>query len=462
MGSPAAVVSVGASVVVVVAAVVPDESAVVVVAVPSPPQAAITNANTASNEARNLQVDLMARVDLIARSSPAQPKISTRGSGIANDCKQHPGVGQTFSIGSGSLPAVGPSSPDDLGLNPNRTSLRDVARLAGVSTSTASRVLSGSSHPVGEGTRRRVLAAAEQLSFAPNRLARALVTARSLTIAALVHDIADPYFGEILGGLEDVIGASGYSLLVASSLRDPAKELAYVEAFQAYQVDAIVFTASGLTDQGYVAGLATLLDPYRRRGGVVVALSEHRYPAPSVRVDNYEAARLAVAHLVGLGHRRIGFIGGPAELSVSERRWAGFRHGLEIAGLDPDPDFTVDGDFSLEGGRASVGLLLERGVTAVVGANDMLAIGAIRELVELGVRVPGDVSVVGVNNVVMAEYGPVPLTTVKVPTTELGRRGGQLVLALLEKASDRPPDATDIVLAPQLIVRKSSGPPPAK
>jgi LacI family transcriptional regulator len=354
---------------------------------------------------------------------------------------------------------VGPSSADDLSLTPSRTSLRDVARLAGVSTSTASRVLSGSSHPVGEGTRRRVLAAAEQLSFAPNRLARALVTARSLTIAALVHDIADPYFGEILGGLEDVIGRSGYSLLVASSLRDPARELAYIEAFQAYQVDAIVFAASGMTDPGYVANLSALLDPYRRRGGVVVALSEHRYPAPSVRVGNYEAAELAVAHLVGLGHRRIGFIGGPAGLSVSERRLAGYRNGLEVAGLDLDPELVVEGDFSLEGGRAAVGLLVERGVTAVIGANDMLAIGAIRELAELGVLVPGNMSVVGINNVVIAEYGPVPLTTVQAPTTELGRRGGQLVLDLLEKGNDLREDETDVVLSPRLIIRKSSGPP---
>lgn len=352
-----------------------------------------------------------------------------------------------------------PSSADDLSLTPSRTSLRDVARLAGVSTSTASRVLSGSSHPVGEGTRRRVLAAAEQLSFAPNRLARALVTARSLTIAALVHDIADPYFGEILGGLEDAIGRSGYSLLVASSLRDPARELAYIEAFQAYQVDAIVFAASGMTDPGYLANLSALLDPYRRRGGVVVALSEHRYPAPSVRVGNYEAAELAVAHLVGLGHRRIGFIGGPAGLSVSERRLAGYRNGLEVAGLYPDPELVVEGDFSLEGGRAAVGLLVERGVTAVIGANDMLAIGAIRELAELGVLVPGNVSVVGINNVVIAEYGPVPLTTVQAPTTELGRRGGQLVLDLLEKGNDLREDETDVVLSPRLIIRKSSGPP---
>jgi LacI family transcriptional regulator len=380
-------------------------------------------------------------------------------SGVANDCKQHPGIGQTFSIVSGSLVAVGPSSADDLGPTPNRTSLRDVARLAGVSTSTASRVLSGSSHPVGEGTRRRVLAAAEQLNFAPNRLARALVTARSLTIAALVHDIADPYFAEILGGLEDVIGRSGYSLLVASSLRDPAKELAYVEAFQAYQVDAIVFAASGLTDPDYVAKLSALLDPYRRRGGVVVALSEHRYPSPSVRVANYEAAEMAVAHLAGLGHRRIGFIGGPAELAVSERRLAGYRNGLDRAGLASQSRLVVEGDFSLEGGRAAVGRLVDQGITAVIGANDMLAIGAMRELVELGVLVPGEVSVVGINNVVMAEYGPVPLTTIQVPTTVLGRRGGQLVLAMLER-QDRQMAETDIVLSPELIIRKSSGPPP--
>ena len=363
-------------------------------------------------------------------------------------------------MGLGSLPAVGPSSADDLGMTPDRASLRDVARLAGVSTSTASRVLSGSTHPVGEGTRRRVLAAADQLNFAPNRLARALVTARSLTIAALVHDISDPYFAEILGGLEDVMGRNGYSLLVASSRRDPAKELAYIEAFQAYQVDAIVFAASGLIDPDHIAGLATLLDPYRRRGGVVVALSDHRYPAPSVRVGNFEASGLAVAHLAGLGHRRIGFIGGPAALSVSEVRLAGYRSGLGVAGLDPDSGLVVAGDFSLEGGRAAVGQLIGRGATAVIGANDMLALGAIRELAELGARVPADVSVVGINNVVMAEYGPVPLTTVQVPTTDLGRRGGELVLALLAGGNDPRVDATDIVLAPELVIRKSSGPPP--
>ena len=101
---------------------------------------------------------------------------------------------------------------------------------------------------------------------------------------------------------------------------------------------------------------------------------------------------------------------------------------------------------------------MERGVTAVIGANDMLAIGAIRELAELGVLVPGNVSVVGINNVVIAEYGPVPLTTVQAPTTELGRRGGQLVLDLLEKGNDLREDETDVVLSPRLIIRKSSGP----
>ena len=104
---------------------------------------------------------------------------------------------------------------------------------------------------------------------------------------------------------------------------------------------------------------------------------------------------------------------------------------------------------------------MERGITAVIGANDMLAIGAIRELAELGVLVPGDVSVVGINNVAMAEYGPVPLTTIEVPTTELGRRGGHLVLDLLETEKDEREVEMDIVLSPQLIIRKSSGPPSA-
>lgn len=338
----------------------------------------------------------------------------------------------------------------------SRTSLRDVARLAGVSVSTASRVLSGSAHPVGATTRARVMAAAERLRFAPNRLARALVTARSQTIAALVHDIADPYFGEILRGIEDAIGESGYSLLVASSDRDPSCELDYVRAFQSFQVDAIVFAASAIMDPGYLARLWDVLGSYRSRGGVVVTLSEHHYPAVGVRVDNQQASAMAMEYLVGLGHRRIGYISGPAQLAVSERRLAGYRQGLERAGLSYDSSLVAPGDFSLRGGRVAAEQLLQGGTTAILAANDMLAIGAIRELVDRGVAVPTELSVVGIDDLAIAEYGPVPLTSIRVPTTELGRQGGRLVLKLLGGGQ-----ADNVVLPPELIIRQSAGPPPA-
>lgn len=338
-----------------------------------------------------------------------------------------------------------------------KTSLREVARLAGVSVSTASRVLSGSTHPVGAATKARVLAAAEQLSFAPNRLARALVTARSQTIAALVHDTSDPYFGEILRGLEDVIGANGYSLLVASSDRDPERELDYVRAFQSYQVDGIVFCASAIVDAGYVARLWEVLSSYQRRGGVVVTLSEHPFPVAGARVDNQKTAQLATEHLLGMGHRRIAFISGPQHLAVSQRRLEGYLLALERAGMATDPALITPGDFSLRGGREAVGQVLAGEATALVAANDMLALGAIRGLLDRGVSVPSQVSVVGIDDLTIAEYGPVPLTTVRVPTVELGRQGGRLVLGGLSGASPET-----LTMSPTLVVRASTAPPPSR
>ena len=161
-------------------------------------------------------------------------------------------------------------------------SLHDVAQLAGVSVATASRVMSGSSHPVSDKTRLKVLAAADALSFVPNRLARALVTARSETVGVIVHDISDPYFGDIVKGLEDGIHAEDYRLFVANSDRDPEKELNYVQAFDAYQVDAIVLAASSFTDPDYKATLVKLASRFQARGGVILVLSDHLLEGPRI------------------------------------------------------------------------------------------------------------------------------------------------------------------------------------
>ena len=330
-------------------------------------------------------------------------------------------------------------------------SLRHVAELAGVSVATASRVISGSSHPVSHETREKVRWAAGQLAFEPNRVARALVTSRSHTIGVLVHDIADPYFGEIVKGLEEGLAPRDYRMFVTSSERDPAKELAYVRALQAHQVDAIVFAASSISDPRYAAELQAIATRFRSRGGVLIALSDQVLDVPRVRFDNRTAVTDMVRYLARHGHRDIGYIGGPSDLEVSRVRLAAFQAAITELGLR---EHVVDGGFTVLGGETAMHALLGRAsVTAVLSASDLMAIGATRALLAAGRRVPDDVSVAGFGDIPWAAYGPVPLTTMRVPTYAMGRAGAALLLAALD--GEHP---ADVVLTGEIVERDSVSP----
>jgi LacI family transcriptional regulator len=315
--------------------------------------------------------------------------------------------------------------------------------------------MSGSSHPVSEATRKRVLSAADRLSFEPNRLARALVTTRSQTVGVIVHDISDPYFADIVKGLEDGMHEEDYRLFVASADRDPDKELGYFRTFQAHQVDAIVFAASSLTDPDYIATLQSLASRFKARGGVIVVLSDHVLTAPRVSFDNREAVMDMVRHLAERGHRRIGYIGGPGNLEVSRVRLGGFRAAVDDLGLTAGDDHVVDGQFTVTGGEAAMATLLEQvDITAVLAASDLMAIGATRKLLDSGLDVPGDMSVAGLDDIPLAAYGPVPLTTMRVPTYDMGRSGADMVLAALDDG-----DPEDVQVFGEIIERQSVGEP---
>lgn len=338
----------------------------------------------------------------------------------------------------------------------NSNSLRHVAELAGVSVATASRVMSGSSHPVSERTREKVLSAANTLSFEPNRLARALVTARSQTVGVIVHDISDPYFGEIVKGLEDGLAPHDYRLFVSSSEREAGKELDYLRAFQAHQVDAIVFAASSIADPDYTSALETIAARFSSRGGVMIALSDHTLGIPRVRFDNRKAVSEMIGYLAERGHRQVGYIGGPADLDVSAVRRAGFEAAVAEYGLAAGEQYMVDGGFTVTGGETAMAeLFTTTEVTAVLAANDLMAIGATRHLMASGVEVPGRISVAGFDDIPLAAYGPVPLTTMHVPTYEIGRRGAALLLGVLDGE-----DHEDIVLTGEIVERESVGPVP--
>lgn len=336
-------------------------------------------------------------------------------------------------------------------------SLKEIADVAGVSVATASRVLSGSSHPVSEQTRERVHRAADMFGFHPNMLARGLITKRSNTMAAIVHDISDPYFSEIVRGLEDTAHLHRYQLFISSSDRDPERELSYVRAFLSHRVDAIVFAGGGFADDRYQRELDALLGPFRE-GNAVVRLSPHEDGDPFLSPDNHGGAEAMTRHLLELGHRTVGFIEGPPGFPPSVERVEGYRAALDGAGIAFDEALVAPGHFTEDGGaRAAAELLARRpGLTALFAANDLMALGALRELRGRGLDVPGDVSLAGFDDIRAAAYLHPSLTTVRVPMYELGREGFFLALRML--TGERPGTRR---LPVDVEVRESTSPPPA-
>jgi LacI family transcriptional regulator len=303
-------------------------------------------------------------------------------------------------------------------------SLADISRRAGVSIATASRVLNGSSHPVSEATRSRVLAAADELGYRPSELARALVKRTSRIIGVIVGDIVDPYFAEIARGVEDVAAREGHLTMVCNADRRPSAELAHLEVLRDYHAAGVVFAGSGYEDVRDAAALREAVDGLREAGSAVVALAARDLDCPSVLVDNRAAAADATEHLLSLGHRRIAFVEGPPGLHTSAQRLEGFEQAMAAAGAEP---FRVPGGFEYEAGDAAAARLLAGELPdAVLAVNDEVAIGMLTGLRRGGIDVPGRVSVAGIDDTRPARL--VDLTSVSLPLHELGVIAARVIL----------------------------------
>jgi LacI family transcriptional regulator len=304
-------------------------------------------------------------------------------------------------------------------------SITEVARLAGVSAATASRVVSASGYPVSPATRERVLEAAKALDYVPNALARGRLRSRTPMVAVIVHDITDPYFAEIVRGVEDAAASAGYLVITCSSERDAERERSYVRLLRSIRAAAVVFAGSGLDDPELTEEMDRHLAAMKADGAAVVHLSPHALGQADVGVDNAAGVAAMVAALVSLGHRRIGFLAGPRSLYVGRERLAGYRRSLDDAGIDYDDQLVVRTSFDVRGGALGVDTLLAAGspVTAICCANDLLALGALQRLAELGIDVPGKVSVAGFDDISTAALTAPSLSTVRLPLRELGRLG---------------------------------------
>lgn len=339
-----------------------------------------------------------------------------------------------------------------------RPTIRDVARQAGVSVATVSRVLNGTDSARPE-TARRVLAAVEDLDYVANASARALTTTRTRTLGVVVPSLTSPFFMGVAAGIEEQASQDGYLCSVVSTRDDPGRELAAIDMLRHRGVDAILLAGGGTrATTEHDARLRTLATTLGAANTEVVLCARPAipgWPSHCVTFDNKAGARAATSHLLSAGHTRILYLGGREQYTFSPDRVAGYRAALESHGIAFDPDLVSTGAMTHTAVRQRMEAIIDAGLgfTAIFAATDDIAAAALATLAGAGRRVPGDISVIGYNDEPVASTLTPQLTTVHVPKAELGRLAART--ALHGSGTDEP---TTTVLGVHVVVRDSVGP----
>jgi LacI family transcriptional regulator len=322
--------------------------------------------------------------------------------------------------------------------------IAEVASRAGVSTATVSRVLSGAANAL-PATRDRVLAAVRDLDYRPSAVARALKRRETRTLGLLMTDIGNPFYPLVARAVEAAAHELGYGIVLANGGDDPEREISHLEMLLERRVDGIIVASSRVTRR----------HAERLRSAPVPVVLVNAAAGPeltAVTTAHRRGAKLAAAHLVALGHTRIGWLGVPTGHGASRLRRAGVRDALRAR----EAAVEVETDGSVDAADAAVERLVRAGVTGIVAYNDLGAIGALRGLRRIGVPVPSAVSVVGFDDIEMAAWTDPPLTTVRQPFEELGR----WAVAHITAAVRSPTPPAHALLEPELVVRGSTAAPP--
>ncbi|RDG36750.1 LacI family DNA-binding transcriptional regulator [Streptomyces corynorhini] len=352
--------------------------------------------------------------------------------------------------------------------------LADVAARARVSPATVSRVLNGN-YPVAATTRERVLRAVDELDYVLNGPASSLAAATSDLVGVLVNDIADPFFGIMAGAAQAEIGgqegtgrAGGEKLaVVCNTGGSPERELTYLTLLQRQRAAAVILTGGALEDPRHIAAMTTKLAKLADAGTRVVLCGRPPLPGSEAIVaalafDNRGGGQRLTEHLLALGHRTIGYVAGPAERTTTRHRLEGHRAALRAAGRDDGAgtdgreSLTVHGPYSRRSGYEATLELLRRApdLTAVVAANDTVALGACAAVRDKGLRIPEDISVAGFDDLPFSVDATPALTTVRLPLHEAGGRAGRLAMGM-----ETPPPGGIATIAAELMARASTAPP---
>ncbi|WP_193161993.1 LacI family DNA-binding transcriptional regulator [Microbulbifer hainanensis] len=338
-------------------------------------------------------------------------------------------------------------------------SIKEVARIAGVSTATVSRYLNSPEH-VREKTRKKVQEAIRSTGYAPNTLARNFRRGKTSLVVVVLPSVGDPFFEGVMRGIWRVADAEGYSILIRETQFNTHEFDDYSEIVFSKQADGIILLAS---TSPFTSGPAERAGHGDRLPPIVIGcetVAPQLSQFPSVRVDNAAAAAEATAHLVQLGHRRIGFIAGLQASLLTRDREQGYRQAMAEAGLPVADEWIVEGRQTLDGARAAARQLLALSPrpTAIFCANDEMAMGAMHEIRRAGLRIPQDISVIGFDDIRYAEILDPPLTTVAQPTEEIGEH----TMRRLCRAIDGGDIGAEPEIVPhRLVVRESTAAPPA-
>lgn len=338
-------------------------------------------------------------------------------------------------------------------MSKRRISIEDIAKRAGVSHSTVSRALRDNSL-ISPKVREEIKQLAQEMNYVPNAIAQSLLSSRTNTIGVIVTSIADPFYAEVVEGIEQVARSAGLSVVLSASHRDVEQEIAAINSFHRRRVDGILLTDSRISKQ-HTQQLAQIAVPTVLINSQTKDQSEMFY---SVEIDDRLGARLAVEHLVSLGHNSIGYLGVGDRSRSNQHRLEGYRMALTEANLPQitdwvaisDEDYARTNDVAI--GQKMLPKLFSAGVTGIFCYNDMVAVGALLACRELGISVPQDLSLVGFDGIALSGYVTPPLTTICQPMLKIGSYAMQMLLDLLQEKS-----VENRVLSPFLVKRGSSG-----
>ena len=331
------------------------------------------------------------------------------------------------------------------------TTLKDIARATGLSTTTVSLVLNGKPHRISKEKCRLIKETAKKMDYHPNRLAVGLIKHETKTVGLILPDITNVFFSEVAKGLEDVLQEHGYHLLLCNSNDRHERELSAIRMMNNQMVDGLIIVMSSETvgekEKKTFAALKSmkrpvvLIDCFNESGGF-----------STISIDNFKASYIAVEYLVSLGHRRIACICGPLGFKTNDDRLRGYTAALADSGIPFEKALIYQGDFRYQSGYDAIPVLLPKKPTAVLCLNDMMAYGAMNALTNQGIRVPEDVSVMGFDDIFFSQITSVPLTVIRQPAYDMGKKAGHVLLSALSVHAE----SQQIVFEPTIRVRKST------